>query len=119
MVNINAGNPWAHAARQRLNTNSLDDWLLKSHINCNLSIGNVCLPDIRGGYGLALASFAPGRRSDMRECRNAKTGARTIGAVSAALDARLRGARRWSVVANVRSLSLGAVGTLSLSRPDD
>src|SRR5215813_2997127 len=82
MVNINAGNPWAHAARQRLNTNSLDDWLLKSHINCNLSIGNVCLPDIRGGYGLALASFAPGRRSDMRECRNAKTGARTTGAES-------------------------------------
>ena len=42
-----------------------------------------------------------------------------MGAQSAALDGRLRRTRRWLVVANVRSLPLGAVGTLSFSHLDD
>ena len=74
MVNINARLPGACGA-PTTEQNSLDDRLLKSHINCNLSIGNVCLSDIRRGCGLALASLAPpGRRSEMCECRSAKAG---------------------------------------------
>src|SRR5215472_11210397 len=73
MANINLENLGRMRSAPTTEQNNLNDRLLKSHINCNLSIGNVCLPEIRGGYSLALASPAPGRRSDVSECRSAKT----------------------------------------------